>query len=285
MNPIKTAAHRERPTKGLHLVAGLGALLLALAWSLQAVEPAPPDPARTADMPRILANPYDVPFATGPYFVDARDVLTEDGKINRAILLDDDARELERLLARPDNDRGCIAYGRVLACPVDAESRRPNTLAGTLATAQTAIYGRITGRTFGFVGATPGQLLRVETIKVLKGKRVNREHYFFFRVATFTVGSRTICKTDETFGEPPELNEKVLLFTEEAIGKDRNILLVPTAWEIVRVGADDRVAFPEDYVKAEPRLARLPVDAAIREIERAQRQQPVRRRGHSFPTR
>ncbi len=198
-----------------------------------------------------------------PMWVDARDVLTSDGAINRALFDPGTQRLLEHVLSTPDNDEGCVDPGIVLSCPERSFTHQRDSLEAAVRTSELVVLGRVTGKSYGFNGSSAGQLLRIETVRVFKGRRVAREHYLPYPIGRFQLGSKTVCKADGRYPKPPEIGDRVLLFTSAAFGEDRNLLQLQGPQDLVRALPNGKVLSPAGYM-----VAGTDVNAVADEIER-----------------
>jgi hypothetical protein len=94
------------------------------------------------------------------------------------------------------------------------ESRGYSTFEESIRSAAFVARGRVAGRTYGFRGGEPGQLLEVAPDAVLKGSWRGGSLFAFYPVATFCAGGRLLRKTDDRWPEPPPEGAEVFLFSQ-----------------------------------------------------------------------
>jgi hypothetical protein len=74
------------------------------------------------------------------------------------------------------------------------------------------LHAKATDFRYGFKGTTPGRLVRLEPLELLKGNEALLDEYFvFYPVGTFQVGDHKICKTDYRYPAVPEPGDEVVL--------------------------------------------------------------------------
>jgi hypothetical protein len=158
-------------------------------------------PALYSDLPG-----YDPSY---PRWVAADAILNEDGTINEKLVHPANIDLLRDHLSIPPVD-GCIRLEEFyddLVVRADI-----STFAKRVHHAAMILHATVTDFTYGFKGTTPGRLLRLEPLDVLKGRETPLDDYFvFYPVGTFEVGDHKICKTDFRYPEIPEPGDEIVL--------------------------------------------------------------------------
>lgn len=176
--------------------------------------------AHDVDQPRVLFR-HGKGSHQYPAFVSADVVLTANGAVDEALFSPDAIDSIRSLLAT-DPQGDCIRVENYYESYVNPPARW--TLEGAVRSSHLILLGTVVGKTFGFSGFTPGQLLHVRPDQTFKGTAKEDLYFVFLPTGNFSVGNARICKTDTRYATPPEIEEKVLA-------------LIPKLWNSERTGA------------------------------------------------
>jgi hypothetical protein len=192
-------------------------------------------------MPQVLYTSQ--PEFEHPIWVAAEAALAPDGTVNEE-LFGQSASTLESHLAMEPTD-GCIRLTEFYSQPgIGPPSRESVELAAR--NVAFALHGRITGKAYGFYYSTPGQLLRLEPIELLKGgPESHAVYYVFFPVGTFSVGDYDICKTDDRYPEPPEIGDELLVTDPWRTRKDDSFVNTWGPKGVIAIESDGTVHLPK----------------------------------------
>ena len=114
-------------------------------------------------MPATLASSY----LDNPIWVDARKVLTKDGQVDQSLFNPGSLAAVEGILAAPERN-GCAHLEATFVDSADQEQRR-DSLESAAGSAKLILLGRVISRAYGFSDGIPGQLLRVQSERVITG--------------------------------------------------------------------------------------------------------------------
>jgi hypothetical protein len=195
--------------------------------------------AATPDLHEAIPATITLAGAQAPAWVDASTAVTAAGIVNGDVLPEHGAG-LAAILALPQSN-GCVLVGPIVQ---ERPFTRPRVSFEQLITQSRAVVlARISGKAFGFWAGIPGQLLQVTPERVF-GRRLTRVNYYYFvPVATFPVGSTTICKTDSRFVTPGEIGSDVVLFVDQPADPD-NKLFVLEPEDIIGINRDGSLRLP-----------------------------------------
>lgn len=160
------------------------------------------------EMPQILyVSNADAPY---PRWVAAEAAFDSRGEVITD-LCDPGSCIILKSLAEtpPDPVKGCIEREEAYELLWDPPDR--STFSKSVKNSQLVFFGKVVNKAFGFMGGTPGQLIRVAPTRDFKGVRVLDHYYFFFPVGNFMAGGYRICKIDRSYPIVPERGDEVLL--------------------------------------------------------------------------
>jgi hypothetical protein len=235
--------------------------------------PAPARPSSLTDkpLPKVLSQPLYK--SSLPVWVEASIAVLANGDLNQELLGADAVRILKNQLREP-RGRECTQFTEVYDSVPNPPVR--GDIPSATRTAALVVEGKVTGRSFGFRGDIPGQLLRVRVEEVFKGGVPKGEDRFvFLPVATFQAGPYRICKTDQRYPTPPEPGERVLLFIPFVKEAQAPFLELFDDGGLVTVRADEKAALPGRFLRNAQSQKRTPptteaeVVAQIRDTLRA----------------
>ena len=164
-------------------------------------------------MPEIL---YFREHGDDPFFVSPERLLLPSGEIDPDLYQPGYAAGIEAILELPDED-GCVHIN----VPSDyRHAPRPEwrDLASLIDTAEFVIVARVTGLAPGFRFDEAGTLVRFIAEEWLKGDDLwgaQDDRYVFFPIGEFTIGSRSICKTQGQWPQLPTLESRLVLLLED----------------------------------------------------------------------
>lgn len=143
-------------------------------------------------------------------FVSASETLTPTGEPRPDRFAPAVAEMIQGILNQAPED-GCIRYGEVWIDRVNVPLRE--SVDDAVGSADYIVEGVVTGRQFGFRAGEPGQLIRLSQLNAVRGTSAPRSELFvFYPVATFSVGSHVICKTDWRYGAAPADGDRLVVF-------------------------------------------------------------------------
>jgi hypothetical protein len=157
-------------------------------------------------------------------WVDSRDVVTEAGQFNEDAFLTDPiaARMVKSVISSPMVG-GCVSLGPTQISRVNPPARA--SVPEAVKTANLVLLGRVIGRSYGFFGGVPGQLLKLLPEEIVKGSGDRPDAVFaFLPVGEFSVGNTRICKSDNSYAKEPALGDRALVFSATPLGAKREIL-------------------------------------------------------------
>jgi hypothetical protein len=200
-------------------------------------------------LPRAHYVPSRAPEMTYPLWLDSSMILSADGTINTALVHPQVAREIKAILALPPKN-GCIPVGPYFHDTINPPPRA--TLEQATHSSLLVLLGKVTEKAYGFLGETPGQLLRVVPEEVIKGWPRDVAAYFvFLPVGTFKLGDLTICKTDSRQPDPPAVGEQVLILASEEPGwqqdREEPYLDLEDEGGLVTIHSGGAVSLPKRY--------------------------------------
>jgi hypothetical protein len=132
-----------------------------------------------------------------------------DGELDEELIHPESRRLITNFLKIPARN-GCIPLEEFYQEGVGR--RDVDTLEGRFAASELVLHGRVTGKAPGFLAYSPGQLVRLEPIRLLKGDETPLPRYYtFFPVGTVRLGEATLCKTDSRFPRVPEIGDELIL--------------------------------------------------------------------------
>lgn len=204
--------------------------------------------AHEPDHPRVLFRSEE--SQQYPSFVAADAVLTPEEKVDASLFSPAAVDSINSLLATPPQG-SCIRAENYYESYVNPPSR--SNLDEAVRSSHMVILGTVVETTFGFSGATPGQLLHLRPDQALKGNAKKDLYFVFVPVGDFSVGSARICKTDTRYATPPEIGEQVLAFVPKLWNSDRAGAFLNTFDEagIIAIKADGTVSLPRRYLKSQ----------------------------------
>jgi hypothetical protein len=201
----------------------------------------------TGSLPDVYYRPGD-PDAKYPVWIDQADMVTTSGGLNTALLPASEIFFIQGYLSSPPKN-GCIPVGTFFEDFNGFPPRR--NLEEATASSRLTVLGTVTDAAPGFSGATPGQLLRVEPIEILKGHaRKVDAYYVFFPVGQVTLGKVKLCKTDPRYPEAPRVGDNVVLFAPDRWPwvEDDPFLDVMDDGGIVTLRHEGTVSLPDRYL-------------------------------------
>lgn len=167
-----------------------------------------------ASEPSAMPDLLEIPALPWPTWVQA-DTLTSalaSSEEETAERLHPATRRVLRELAARDVEPGrCIEVGTAFVNYIGA--RNPANLESAVKGAEFVVHGRITGSSQGFKADTPGTLLRLEAITVLRGKPTDVEFFFFIPIGDFMFAGHRICKSDSRYVGLPQAGDEVITFS------------------------------------------------------------------------
>ncbi len=89
------------------------------------------------------------------------------------------------------------------------------TLDEVLQKSDLVVRGTVTASAPGFERAEPGQLFRIETLTVYRGREQLPYYYFFVPVGRFRAGPYEICKQDARYSAAPEVGDEVVVMAPD----------------------------------------------------------------------
>jgi hypothetical protein len=225
-----------KSTKEHYMRFTLAAILLCFIAPLAAV--ASGAAPRGEEMPRTLT----MKNGSFPAWVDVRDAWNDLSGWN-AQLLGPHVEALSELMSAGTNS-DCIPVGKV---HVDHAAPPPRDSFETAArNAALPLLVRVTDRSFGFFGGTPGQLIQARVLRAFDGKPKRELYYFFLPVGRFRVGDKEICKTDDAYHAAPEVGSEVLLFGSKPWDGEGKLLGIYGPGDIVAFTGDS-AQLPAQY--------------------------------------
>jgi hypothetical protein len=205
--------------------------------------------AQPGHLPKVHYIPSQAADSNFPFWVDASMVLNADGSLNTS-LLNPSAILILRDFRANAPEHGCLAVGHAFGGSTGAPER--NTPEQAARNSRLVLLGTVTEKAYGIGGDLPGQLLRIVPDEVIKGQPRNVPAYFvFLPVGTFKIGSLEICKTDESYPEPPAVGDQVLLFVPDSWDWQQNqddpYLTLKGESGIITIHADSTVSLPQPF--------------------------------------
>jgi hypothetical protein len=147
-----------------------------------------------------------------PVWVDEKSMVTPSGELRTDLIAPSELAFLRDYLATPPQN-GCIPVG-----PFYDDMPLPprRSIEESATHSRLVILGTVTASAPGFSGATPGQLLRVLPLEVLKGQPRGVAAYdVFFPVGRVKLGKVDLCKTDPRYPEAPRVGDRVVVFAPD----------------------------------------------------------------------
>jgi hypothetical protein len=201
--------------------------------------------ATLAAQPATTPLTLTLPHCTLPSWVDARIAIDAQGQPDTRYFGKD--HRIADILAG-QTEGGCHAVGPWF---VDVPAPPPRgSLQQAIANSEAAVLGRVTGKSYGFYGSVPGQMLQIRPERVMGAKLTKKTYYYFVPVATFTLGSTTICKTDWRYAAPAEVGQEVFIFAKVPIDHDGVLLNVLGPGDVVNVSSTGELQLPKQYQPA-----------------------------------
>jgi hypothetical protein len=224
------------------------------------------------------ATPHSYPIpetltlagATVPTWVAASVALTASGELNAAAFGGETAR-IREILDTP-SDQPVYFNGKIVSyqdrpsmegCrPVGASffdypnPPRRGSLNDAIADSKVALFGRITGKAYGFYAGDPGQLFQVEPLRSYGQALTKARYYFFIPIGRFQFGGIEICKTDERYAQPPQVGGEVFLFVGAPADREDVLFHVLDPGDVVVVEPDGTLRLPRQYTAGEEGAAK-----------------------------
>lgn len=190
-------------------------------------------------------------------WVDSQSAVLPSGDVNTKLFSDHAAAMVSGYLSTPAKD-GCIEIGAVMR---DYAGTSPiGTLKELRDSASIVVAGVVKSRASGFYTGIPGQLILIETTSVVRDERKGEQiaqFFLFIPVGDFSVGERTICKSDYRYATAPAIGDRVLILSRDPIGENSDVLhLTDPAQLVVLKGGKPQYA----RTLQESAGARLPGD-------------------------
>jgi len=204
----------------------------------------------------------------GPFWVDVRVAFDPDGDPNAGYFAEGPSWAQDQIRTS-GGDRVEIGLDNVDY--IDA--RLCDDLDCAIRSAELIVHGTVVGRTFGFFGGDPGQLLEIAPGEVLKGAWGKQPLLAFYPVATFCAGGKTVVKTDDRWPAPPAVGDGVFLFSGWKPWEN-GLVQIEYEGDIMPIAADGTFyfgAFSRMQNVPEPRSARA-LEDRIRVILRSREQ-------------
>ena len=174
---------------------------------------------------------FDPPIPT-PVWLHAAAAVGEDGALRRGLMYPEIADSLETLLSQSPAG-GCILKGHVYDDRLPGWHRGED-LDDILRVAPYVLLARVTGLAQGLSVDTPGTLVRLEPVRAVRGQwKGPGPYYVFMPVGRVTLGSKTVCKTDKEYSNPPALGDQLLIFSSGPSGEHRNLLYLERPSDLI----------------------------------------------------
>jgi hypothetical protein len=92
------------------------------------------------------------------------------------------------------------------------------------------LHGEVVARAAGFLGGSPGTLVRVRRLDRLQAAEPGSDFLFFLHLGQVQAGSRRICMDDPTLSPLPDVGDELVVFAR-GHANDIGSLVMPTTME------------------------------------------------------